>query len=354
MAGGSPVRCGSIRSRHDAAAVGDEALLLARSRAVLGGARPRRRMPRRRGGRRRGGPARRRVSEPGDREGLVAARHRCRIRLRQRPGDAGRAVARAGRGRPGARRRHRADRRRRPAASGARGRPPGLARRAGAGATQPGSAARGWSRSPASAGRPSFSPACGGSGPRWSRRTRSPITTACRAEIRLRREAEAAGARAGDDREGLGPAAGGGARGIERFGSRASLARSGGYFRRSSRRFSELAAERSDSDPGKSWQAAPRGDIVAAQFGSRAPFARFHSGTGAPMRLSILDDYQGVALDMADWSPVRGARHRDRGRAPPVRRRGRRGARARRLRDRLRDARAHARFRRASSTGCRS
>ena len=24
------------------------------------------------------------------------------------------------------------------------------------------------------------------------------------------------------------------------------------------------------------------------------------------MRLSILDDYQGVALDMADWSPVRG------------------------------------------------
>jgi hypothetical protein len=23
------------------------------------------------------------------------------------------------------------------------------------------------------------------------------------------------------------------------------------------------------------------------------------------MRLSILDDYQGVALDMADWSPVR-------------------------------------------------
>ena len=22
------------------------------------------------------------------------------------------------------------------------------------------------------------------------------------------------------------------------------------------------------------------------------------------MRLSILDDYQGVALDMADWSPV--------------------------------------------------
>ena len=24
------------------------------------------------------------------------------------------------------------------------------------------------------------------------------------------------------------------------------------------------------------------------------------------MRISILDDYQGVALDMADWSPVRG------------------------------------------------
>jgi hypothetical protein len=24
------------------------------------------------------------------------------------------------------------------------------------------------------------------------------------------------------------------------------------------------------------------------------------------MRVSILDDYQGVALDMADWSPVRG------------------------------------------------
>ena len=24
------------------------------------------------------------------------------------------------------------------------------------------------------------------------------------------------------------------------------------------------------------------------------------------MRVSILDDYQGVALDMADWAPVRG------------------------------------------------
>ena len=37
------------------------------------------------------------------------------------------------------------------------------------------------------------------------------------------------------------------------------------------------------------------------------------------MRLSILDDYQGVALDMADWSPVKG-RGRNRRRAPPLRR----------------------------------
>ena len=40
------------------------------------------------------------------------------------------------------------------------------------------------------------------------------------------------------------------------------------------------------------------------------------------MRLSILDDYQGVALDMADWSPVRARGIEIAVERFPVRRRG--------------------------------
>ena len=108
----------------------------------------------------------------------------------------------------------------------------------------------------------------------------------------------------GDHREGLGAASGGGARRNRNFRNRASLARSD----------SSSGAPRagSPSSPGvirmiQERTGKPRRAVTSLRRNSdrgRPPPASI-PGTGAPMRLSILDDYQGVALDMADWSPVR-------------------------------------------------
>ncbi len=82
-------------ARHDARAVGDEALLLARvaptwvARDRVAGARCGR------GERRRGDRARRRAAEPDPRQGSVAGGRRWRVRVRQRPGDPGGPAARA-------------------------------------------------------------------------------------------------------------------------------------------------------------------------------------------------------------------------------------------------------------------
>ena len=117
-------------ARHDAAAVGDEALLLARSGAVLGGARPGRRMPRR--GRR---PARKSIvlddgfQNPGIAKDLSLVVIDAEYGFgngRLIPAGPLREPVRSG---LGARRCHRPDRRRRTAGSGAGGATAGFAGR---------------------------------------------------------------------------------------------------------------------------------------------------------------------------------------------------------------------------------